>query len=189
MGLGDIKKKILADAEGKKAELLQQAEVKASEIIEDYKKRADDYRSDLMERAEADGQGEKRGIVIDAHLKVKNELLLAKRADIEAVFVEAEQKFKSSSDYPSFLAEQIAKFAKGDEEVIFSSEEKKLGKKWLDDLNKKTKFKLTVASEKGNFRGGVILKSGDVFLNMTLETLLNEKRELLEKGVAEILFS
>lgn len=189
MGLGDIKKKILADAEEKKAELLQQVEVKASEIIEDYRKRADDYRSALMERAEADGQGEKRGIVIDAHLKVKNELLSAKRTDIEAVFAEAEQKFKNSSDYPSFLAEQIAKFAKGDEEVIFSSEETKLDQKWLDALNKKIKGKLTVSSEKGDFRGGVILKSGDVFLNMTLETLLSEKREILEKEVAEILFS
>ncbi len=189
MGLGEIKKKIIEDAGIKKSELLKQAEIKASEIVSDYQGRANAYRSSLMERAEADGQGEKRGIVIDAHLTVKNKLLAAKRAELETVLATVKEQFKASSDYSNFVAEQIIAVASGEEEVIISSKETKLDQKWLDTVNKKIKGKLKFASEKGSFQGGVILKSGDVFLNMTLETLLNEKRDFLEKSVAGLLFS
>lgn len=188
MALKDITKKIIEDAEAKKKEMMDQAKVKKSDIMADYKKRADDYRKKLTETADAEGESIKRGIVIDARQKVKNEELRRKRVRIDEVYTAVEGEFVKSADYPKIVASEIAKSASGKETVVVSRNEKALDQKWLDAVNKANKFALKFSSQKGTFKGGVVLQEGEAYINITVETLLGSLREDTESGIAKILF-
>lgn len=189
MGLEDIKTKIISDAEAKKDEMIKSAQTKRDEVIGESKRKADDYRSEIMDQAKEEGVSLKRGIVIDARLKLKNEVLNKKRDSMENVFTSALQQFMDSAEYPKMMTALVKSVvSSGSEQIIVSDKEKKLDKKWLDDLNKAAGAKLTFSDEKGKFMGGVIVKEGRTFVNITVETLLNTMREDVERDVANILF-
>lgn len=189
MALQDITKKIINDAEAKKKEMMDQARQKKTEILADYKKRVADYRSRSNETADSEGESVKRGIVIDARLKVKNEILRKKRECIDVVMTESLDKFIGSADYPKIIAGLVGKAAiSGNEKVVVSKTDKVLNQAWLDGINKTNKTKLTFATAKGAFKGGVILQEGEAYVNITVETLLSVIREDTESEIAKILF-
>lgn len=189
MGLEDIKKKILSDAEHKKAEILKEAQEKAAAAKSEAEAKVSAYRKTSLENAEVEGESLRRGIVIDAKQKVKNEILAKKREMIEEVFASAISAFTNDASYGKILTDLIASSVSGGKgEVILSSSEKKLNDGWLKDTAKACGADLKFSAEKGKFQGGVIVSFGNEFLNLTAETLLSVMRDELEKGVAEILF-
>ena len=189
MGLEEIKRKIIKDANKQKDELLAQAKAKKSEILGDYQSQGEAYYNETMEKAKAEGESVKRGIVIDARGHVRNEILAEKRAILAESFKKAMAVLKQSEDYSVIMAELVAQSLDSkDEEIIVASDEKVLDKKWLDAVSKKTGSKLSFAKEKGDFTGGVIVKNGNRFVNITLEILFDSVKEEAEKELSEILF-
>ncbi|OHD55840.1 MAG: hypothetical protein A2Y33_14500 [Spirochaetes bacterium GWF1_51_8] len=189
MALEDIKKKIISDAEEKKTLLLDQAETKKAEVIAQYKVQGTDYRKVMTERTDAEGQGIKRGIVTDAKLRVKNELLAKKREIMASVTLDAKARFLASPDYPSLMKSLVQKaLVSKKEEVVVSKNEKTLGQSWLDDVNKAAGASLKFAELKGEFSGGVIVVDNDISVNITIDTLFKIMKEDIEKDFAKILF-
>ena len=189
MGLSDIKNKILAEATTKKDELLAQAGLKKREIMAGYEKKAKEYSGELIEAAKAEAEGSKKGIVIDAKLKVKNEVLRRKRDIMEGAFQNAVKWIYDGEDYGSYICDLVAKYSvTKDEEIIVGKDDRKLGYDWLNWVNGRLSSSFILSGEKGAFFGGVILKKGDIYKNITMETLLSEKREEMESHIAKILF-
>jgi V/A-type H+-transporting ATPase subunit E len=189
MALEDIKKKIISDAREKKHVLLEQAETKKADVIDGYKKQAGAYRKVMLERTEADGQGIKRGIITDARLRVKNELLSKKREIMAGVTSDAKSKFIASPDYPAMMKSLVLKsLTSREEEIVVSKNEKTLDAKWLDEVNKEGNAKLKFSAQKGSFTGGVMVKNNDIAVNITVDTLFKMMKEDIEKDFAKILF-
>ena len=189
MGLDDIKKKILGDANAKKDDAIAQANTKKNAILADYRRRASEYSQNLTEKAQIEGEGLKKGIVIDAKLKVKNELLQKKRDLIEQAIADAKTDLISSADYPKMMKGLIMQAIEtGKEEVMIADGDQSLNQKWLDAINKETGKSLVFSDEKIATKGGVILKRGNIFMNITIDTLFNEMREEVEKEAASMMF-
>lgn len=188
MALEDIKKKILSDAEAKKEAMLKEASDKKEAVLASYKKKAAEFARDIKEKAAAEADGLKRGIVIDARLRRKNEALARKRALMEKAIADGMADFMASKDYPSRMEALLSLSGLNEGEVVVSEGDKALDQKWLDTASKKAGGKFKLARSKGGFTGGFIVRSGEVAVNATLETLLNVKREELEKELVAVLF-
>ena len=189
MGLEDIRKKILEDANLKKDALLKQAGDKKAEIIAQYTKKSLDYSQVLMDKTNSDAAGLKNGIIIDAKLKLKNEILRKKREILEESIDRAKTEFISRPEYPVVMKSMVSKAAESKSGVIVVSRlEKTLDQNWLNTLNKETGGKFTLAGNGEGFSGGLLLVNGDISINLTIEALLEEYREGLEKDLADTLF-
>ncbi len=189
MSLEDIKKKILKDAHTERDKLLEQANLRKKEILKDYDKKIKEYDESLKESAQAEGESVQRGIVIDARQRFNNEILGKKRDILSASFQKAMQAFLDSADYPTLMTHLVETAVDGkDSEIILSAKEKKLNAAWIEKTAKSAKVKLKIADEKGKFLGGVTVKQGDYFVNITVEALFNSIKEEAEKNLAEILF-
>ena len=59
----------------------------------------------------------------------------------------------------------------------------------VDALNKAVpEGKFTLSEETRNLRGGYMLQNGQVYINNSVEAMVQDKRRELTAGVAEILF-
>ncbi len=191
MALEDIKNKILSDARSKKKELLDEAEAKRKEILAGYRKRAEEFAALQKEQAAAEGEGIRRGIVIDAKARRKSEALRQKRELLDRVFARAKTELAASPDYAELVG-RLARPACGeaqDATVVLSVAEKTLDEKFVRELGRQSGTDLKLDSERREFTGGIVLKAGDVEWNLTLDALLDARKEDLERAVAKILFA
>ncbi len=189
MGLEDIQKKIISDAEQKKAELLATAEQQQNTIIDQGKKLTNEYKEDQHKSALSAAENLERGLIIDARRKLANEILARKRKRIEQVFEKAKAEFLSSSEYKDIMKALVTGSTQSKkEQVLLGMNEKALDQKWLDDVNSTAGASLSFSKDKGNFEGGLLLVEGESFINITADTLFALLREDAEKPVADILF-
>ncbi len=189
MALEDIQKKIISDAEQKKAEIVNSAEQQSAEILAQAKKSAQAYQDDHNKYALSLAENLERGLVIDARRKLANEILARKRDKIEQTFAKAKAEFISSAEYAEIMKKLVIKsIVTKNEEVVVGSQEQTLNQQWLDSINKESGASLSFSKEKGDFVGGAILTEGETFVNISIDTLFALLREDTEKPVADILF-
>lgn len=189
MSLEDIQKKIISDAEKKKAEIIAEAERNSSSLLSKAKQLAENYRKDQEKSIVSKGESIERGLIIDARRKLMNEKLLRKRKRIEQVFSQAKEIVFQSSDYSVFMKKLVLEsVTTKDEEILLGKNETILDQDWLDDINKTLSAKLSFAKEKGDFEGGIFLVGNEFSVNISLEMLFQLLREETEKPVADILF-
>lgn len=189
MALEDIQKKIISDAEQKKAQIIEQAEKQSAEILENAKKSAQEYIDEQHKQSLGLAENLERGLIIDARRKLANEKLACKRNNIAQVFTKAKSEFIASADYKEVMKQLVIKsLVSKSEEVIVGANETHLTQQWLDDVNKASGASLKFSSQKGEFEGGVFLVNGETLVNITIDTLLGLLRENTEKTVADILF-
>ncbi len=98
--------------------------------------------------------------------------------------------------YVDFLAKQAALAANtGLEEIVFNAKDKagcsKAVTKAANELLKKRGLlpKLTVSELTGSFKGGLMVKQGDIEVNCTVEKLVELSKGELASRVAELLFA
>lgn len=189
MSLEDIRKKIIADAEKKKAELLSITQQDADKIIQAGKENARIYKEEHERNIQNIAGNLERGLVIDARRTVANKILEQKRFRIKQVYAKAKDEFLSSADYPEIMKKLVLQSVETKKEiVIVGKNEKKLDDQWLESVNKSCSGQLTFSKESGDFEGGVLLKEKDSFVNITADTLFALIREKTEKPVADLLF-
>ncbi|MGL5721314.1 MAG: V-type ATP synthase subunit E [Brevinema sp.] len=189
MSLEDIKKKILADAEQKKQEALKLAREHAAQVQAESQKEITAYKEEHQRAAKSVAENVERGLVIDARRTLANSILAKKRQCIDDVYTKAQESFMASADYAPLMKKLVISVLQSKkEEVIISGSDKALNQAWLDSLNKEAGSSLVFAKDKGAFLGGVILRDGEVFFNITTETLFTQIREKTEKPVADVLF-
>lgn len=189
MGLEDIKKKIIADAEAKKAEALKAAQKQADALSSAGEKEAAAYSTEHDRASKNLAENIERGLVIDARRTLANGILAKKRARIDLVYEKAKAEFVKSPEYPKILQELVVKSVQSKkEQVILGKGEKVLNDAWLASVNKAASAQLAFAKESGAFEGGLILRDGETYVNITADVLFGLIREKTEKPVADILF-
>ena len=183
-----------ADAERIEAEALLQSEAVLAEgeakAQEAYWRRIQDGVKAAEERSLRLGKA--------ADMEARKSILSAKQEIVGEAFRRAEEKLCSMTDEPyiEFVAGQASRASvTGMEEIVLTAGD---GEKYGDRIARRANAmlaekglpgKLTVSDTAGRFKGGMILRDGDVSVNCTIEALMAQAREELASAAAAELFS
>ena len=196
-GAEKIQTKILEEARLIAEANIKRAEEEAANIIKAASDEAEAKRRKIIEKAEDEAAEVKKRIVAVAELEARKQKLMAKQEVVEEAFELTLKKLNNLSDveYESILIEMIPNSVEtGREEILFSpKDKKKLSRGFIDELNKRLSQRgipanLKISEETRNISGGFILKSGDIEINNSFESILRMNREDIESEVIKSLF-
>jgi len=196
-GIARIKETILEEAKQEKEKIINEAKTQAKEIEARYKSQVDQILGSILEKAKKAAEEKKRRIISMAELENRKGLLKAKQEIIDEVFEKAKKKLKALPDeqYRNLIADMLMRSTvTGNEEVIISeSDRQRITPEFIQEINKKLKDigkegNLRISDVSRDMIGGFILKSKDVEINSTFDSLIKMEREELETEIAKILF-
>lgn len=192
MSVEKITSKIISDAEEHAKVTLDEAKVKCDAILAEASRQAEA----VLEDAKQQGIEEKEKTIARkkavADIDGRKMVLEAKQNLISACFEKAVDKLSSMEPkaYIEFLAGLVAKTGITEGELILNEKDKSaVGRDLTDYISKNLKdSKITLSEETRNIRGGFLLKQGSVYMNGTIEALVEEAKEELIGEVAGVLF-
>jgi len=198
MTIKDISKKIISDAKIKADKIIAKAEDNANNITNKGRKEADNIKKTILYKINQEASLKKNKILTEANLGVKKTILLEKQKIMEDVFGNALESILKlgNKDYQSFIKKLILdNIEKGDETIfIGSSDKNRISKDFIEDINKELKAKgkkneLRLSTSYFPIKGGIIIGSGAIRKNVSLELLLKNVREESETQISKILFN
>jgi V/A-type H+-transporting ATPase subunit E len=197
-GIQKIIDRIEADAAAERAQIAAEAEARCAETEAAYAKAAQAEYEKLVTDAQqsvAQRLERKSGA---AATEAKKQMLAAKQEMVLAAFDRAAQLISGLPDaqYISFLARLASRASRtGTEMLAFSEQDaRRVGTAVKDAANALLRqagktADLTVSPETRHIRGGVIVLSGDIETNCSIDALLAMERNALSGEVAAKLFS
>jgi len=197
MTIKDINNKIISDAKIQAERIIAQAEDNANNIIKKGEKEADNIKNIILYKNNQEASLKKSKILTEAKLEAKKTILLEKQKIIEDVFDKALESILklSDKDYHYFIKKLILDNIEIGDETIFigSSDQRKISESFIEDINKELKSKgekgeLKLSTSYLPIKGGVIIGSGKIRKNISLELLLKDVREESEMQISKILF-
>ncbi|NMC57511.1 MAG: V-type ATP synthase subunit E [Eubacteriaceae bacterium] len=197
-GIEKITGKIIEEANIDAKKIIDEAKADAEKIISRYKEKAVSAAAEIEDAGSKQAKAQEMKYSSNAGLEARKTLLIQKQELLTEAFDKALVKLRSmpKDKYIDLLAKLAANAAQtGEEEVIFSSEDKEqYGKEVIAEANKLLKAKgltggLKISSKVRPILGGVIIASGDVEINCALDGLVRMEKDNLSAQVAQILFS
>ncbi|MGB6371321.1 MAG: V-type ATP synthase subunit E [Atribacterota bacterium] len=197
MTIKDINNKIISDAKIQAERIIAQTEDNANNIIKKGEKEADNIKNIILYKNNQEASLKKSKILTEAKLEAKKTILLEKQKIIEDVFGKALESILklSDKDYHCFIKKLILDNIEIGDETIFigSSDQRKISESFIEDINKELKSKgekgeLKLSTSYLPIKGGVIIGSGKIRKNISLELLLKDVREESEMQISKILF-
>ena len=195
-GIEKITARITAEAEAEAAAVLAEAEKNADEVRTAFTARAAEAEETLLRQGTEELEQKMQRADRAARLDAKKAILGLKQELVSAGYLRALEKIRALPEdrYVDFLARQAAAAAvSGREELILSGEDRKIGAAVVRQANalaaeRGLPGELTLSEESRAFNGGVVLRSGAVEVNCTLDSLLEMSRGAMDAEVARILF-
>jgi len=197
MTIKDISEKIISDAKIQADKIIAQAEDNSNNIIKKGKKEADNIKNIILYKYNQEASLKKSKILTEANLGVKKTILLEKQKIMEDVFGKALESILKlgNKDYHSFIKKLILdNIEKGDETIFIGFPDKnRISKDFIEGINKELKAKdkkgeLKLSNSYLPIKGGIIIGSGTIRKNISLELLLKNVREESETQISKILF-
>jgi len=191
MSLEKITSKIIEDAEETKNSLLREARTKC----EIAKKEAEAEAEKIVKEAEKKGLAARDNLVIRkksvAEIDGKKIILEQKQKIIANCFDKAIDEIINidKEKYADLLVKKILETNIKQGQLAFNEKESKtvaplvLGK--IKKLIPDNEFSL---AEDNNIRGGFILKHGSIYINGTIEAMVDEEKDKLTNEIAMLLF-
>ncbi len=197
MGLERILKKIKEETGRELADVNSGIEKKVKEITEDGDRKITQLRDDLFRKAGEKAEGEKRSGLAKARLDFRRKLLEEKQKLLGETFLVAFEYIRNLDDnnYRDLMKKLVLQNAEpGSGKITVSQKDAgKINKSLVKDINEMLARSGKAASyelshEDINIDGGFILKTGNVEINCSLDSLFKQKREELESEVSAVLF-
>lgn len=198
MTIKDINDKIISDAKIQASKIITQAEDNANNIIKKGEKEADNVKKIILYKINQEASLKKSKILTEANLEAKKTILLEKQKIMEDVFDKALESIAklNSKDYLNFIKKLILDNIESGDETIFtgSLDKNKICKDFIEEINKELKAKdkkgeLRLSTSYLPIKGGVVIGSGKIRKNISLEFLLKKIREELEIQISKDLFN
>lgn len=193
MSIEKITSAIIDEAQTECEQIMNAAHAKGRGVIRELKNRIKIETDVAVKEAEAERERtiSRRQSVAD--IDSKKIMLTKKQELINRCFEKALEEILSMEEtqYVEFLAAigRNAGFTEG--ELIFNEKEREaIGQKVADKLNQSVDGGKFVVSEKTrNLRGGYMLQKGQIYINNSVEAMVEDSRRDLAGDVASILFS
>jgi len=198
MTIKDISEKIISDAKIQADKIIAKAEDNENNITNKGRKEADNIKKTILYKINQEASLKKRKILTEANLGVKKTILLEKQKIMEDVFGNALESILKlgNKDYQNFIKKLILdNIEKGDETIFIGSPDKnRISKDFIEGINKELKAKgkkgqLKLSDSYLPIKGGIIIGSGAIRKNVSLELLLKNVREESETQISKILFN
>ncbi len=189
-GIDKIIDKILKDAEADAKQTAAQTDKQVSEMRAKHEAETQKTVSDMKaEFAEKREQLKTRSETM-ADLEERRNKLAIKRELVEEAFSKAEADLLklSDSDYLGFIEKLMRNLDEKRGEIIIGKGEARITEDFVDSVNSKLDSAYKIASDKGNFEGGFVLRNGNVETNCTVSMLVSQAKRGLEQKVAAALF-
>lgn len=192
MSIEKITSKIMGEAEDARTQVLTEAEAQRDAILRE----AEEKGKTLVHDEQARGEAEKEKIISRrksvADIDCRKVILQKKQELISECFEKAVDAIitMDEEEYLQLLVALGKKTGLKKGLLIFNKKEKEtIGEKVTAALNEAVGGAFTVAEETRDIRGGYLLQSGKVYINNTIEALVEESRDVLSIEVASMLFS
>ena len=198
MTIKDISEKIISDSRIQADKIIAQAEDNSNNIIKKGKKEADNIKNVILYKYNQEASLRKSKILTEANLEAKKIILSEKQKIIEDVFNKASESILKleDKDYRNIIKKMILDNIETGDETIFidHSDQKKISESFIEDINKELKSKrekgeLKLSTSYLPIKGGVVIGSGKIRKNISLEFLLKKIREELEIQISKDLFN
>ncbi|PKM72807.1 MAG: hypothetical protein CVU91_07205 [Firmicutes bacterium HGW-Firmicutes-16] len=197
-GINKITERIAAETQLEIEALQAETTEKCRAIKEEYSGRAQEEYWKLIREGAKECEAYGQRLAGAAALEAKKSVLAMKQDAVLRVFDKALETLCSlpEKQYIEFMARQAASAAStGLEEIVFNARDKatcaKAVTKEANELLKNRGLlpKLTVSEKTGNFRGGLMVKQGDIEVNCTIEKLVELSKSELATQVVAVLFA
>ena len=197
MTIKDISEKIISDAKIQADKIIAKAEDNANNIKNKGRKEADNVKKTILYKINQEASLRKSKILTEANLGAKKTILSEKQKIMGDVFGNALENILklSNKEYQNFIKKIILdNIEKGDETIfIGDSDKNRISKVFIEDTNKEVEAKgkkgeLKLSNSCLTIKGGIIIGSGAIRKNVSLELLLKNVREESETQVSKILF-
>ena len=188
MGIENITARILQEAKDEAKKTQEAAAAQKAAMLEKAAQDAAAAEAKMAEKATEDAKVllERRNSV--AELEARKLRLAAKQEALEETFQEAAEKIAAldGSVYLDFIVKTLEPYREEGGEISQNARDYANLK---DSLEKALAgSKLTVGAEQANIAGGFILKQGKVYVNASLEKILETEKKQMTGEVAGILF-
>lgn len=196
-GADKLKEKIISEAAGQAEKVLAEAKKRAEEIVAGAQKQADVRKKLILEQAQLQAEERRRRARTIAELDARKALLGAKEELIEDTFRQALARLGAlqSAELRDVLRPMLLAAAQsGKEEIIVSAGGRELfTPEFIAAVNKALEEQgkqggLILSDETREIQSGFILRSGEVEINNSFESILRMQRDQLEPEVAAALF-
>ncbi len=184
---------ILDDAKAQADKILSDGEAVCREITAQTEQMVKSYSATTTSNALISAKNIKQNAESAAELIVRDAKLAKRHSEIEKTLGIAKEKILSLSDkeYFSLLSSLAVKNARKGEEgtlILGKSDLKRNTEEFLK-LLKQEEISVQISKTPADISGGFILKYGDIEYNLTIDAVINDKREVLEDKINSILFS
>lgn len=184
---------IQADASAQADAILAQAEEKCAAIRAEYEQQAKQAYTERIRAGVKENQDRLDSMERLAKMEGRKAVLALKQDMVRESFDLAVDKLVHLPDdaYIALLAKLAAKASvTGDEELVLNRRDRKaVGEKIVQAANALLRGgKLTLARDTGDFKGGLILRRGNIEVNCTAELLVDLCREEMAAELAGVLF-
>ena len=189
---------ILLEAQSQAEEFIDAAQKQADDAVARTARQANEQAEELliMARREAE-EGTVRTMAV-ADLTLRKKLLSQKRVVVDEAFTKAEQTLKAYDDdafakiYEKLVLDAVQK---GDEGISpAKADVNRLDERFIASINqaliqKGLLGKVTLLPIRDGIQGGCIVISGDMEIDLSIQSVLHSVRERTEGEVAQILFA
>ncbi len=196
-GIEKITDRIKTDALAEMRATEAATKAQCSEILAGYKEKAQSAYWKIVSEGKLEADRLIELSKNSAQTESKKRMLQLKQEMVSAAFEGACKKLAAlpKAEYVKFLVSLAVKAsATGKEKIVLSSSDrKKCGDELVSGANAALKAagktgELTLSDETRNISGGLILSSGKIETNCSVETLVELRRNELSGEVAKILF-
>ena len=191
-GIEKITQRIEADAQLEIDRILGDAKAEAEAAAARWQAQADAEASELAAKNEKTAAEREERLVSAAQMEARKVRLAAKQEMVEKAYIRALEKLRSMplEQYVAVLADLLVQASStGTEEAVFSPEDReRAGKAAVEKANQASGKKLTLSQETSLIQGGFILRSGNVEVNCTFDTLVRLQKAETAGAVAKKLF-
>ena len=195
-GVDKLKEKILSEARYQAESNIKKVEFESDGILEDAAKEAQKIKEEILKKAGKDAAARKKRKIAVAELEGRKTKLTAKQEIIGELFAKSIEKLNNTPDaeYEKILLEMICERAVGNEEIILSKKDR--GRVSADFINKINAMTLaagklagmTLSEQTRQISGGFVLRSGDVEINNSFESIVKTQNDSLEALAVKMLF-
>ena len=184
---------IQADAAAQADAILAQAEQQCAEIREGYERKAKDAYAEKIRAGVKANQDRLESMERLAKMEGRKAILALKQDMVSESFDRAVGQLVNlpEDQYAALLARLAAQASvTGDEQIVLNARDRAaVGEKVAAAANERLGGgKLTLSDETGDFKGGLILRRGNIEANCTAELLVDLCRDEMAAELAGVLF-
>ncbi len=197
-GIEKITARLIRDAQAEVDVIKAEADAQCAAIEAEYEAKAAEAYEKRIAKGKADCATRSERMAATADMEQRKALLAFKQEMVSEAFEKAAEAVASlpREKYIEFFASLAAEAAiSGKEKLLFSENDKAdTGAEIVSAANallaaKGKTAEMSLAEETVEVSGGFIMRSGNIEVNCTAETLVQLTRSSLSSQVAEILFS